>query len=401
MQAALCRKNRRWKRRALVSISALLACLQPSHSYAAENTSYQRPKSSILNRSSNFDFLSYYKQQHKNHQALHGFRPRGDARKWQSDARAVLKTILALPRSQAPLNAKLGEKVKCSVKIEKITYKYTRQEILFYSRPNYPVGGYFLLPDNSNNAKAQYSAVVCMPGHAGRVDDIVGLGPDGRTRNTLSADYQHDLAVQCAANGYATLAIESLGIGSRAADHIRKKFPQGQSCKLFEGTLNLFGDSLMGYRVYDAIRAIDYLQSRNDIKKNSIGTLGISAGGTVSLLTAACDTRVKCAVVSCFLNDIDSSLLTHDHCVCNYVPNLAKEFRLSDIGGLVAPRLLLAEASKNDHAFPLSGAKLAFQETKKIYSAFKAPQNVILFQTKGDHQFDGSEAFKHLKLGLK
>jgi dienelactone hydrolase len=163
----------------------------------------------------------------------------------------------------------------------------------------------------------------------------------------------------------------------------------------------LFGESLFGYRVYDILRAIDYLQSRDDIRKDKIATIGISAGGAVSLLAAAVDTRVKCAVVSCFLNDIDSSLLSHNHCACNFVPNLGKEFRLSDIGGLVAPRLLLLEATKDDQTFPLSGAKSAFEETKKIYCALKAPENVILFQTKGDHQFDGHEAFKRLKSAMQ
>ncbi|MBA3994678.1 MAG: hypothetical protein C0469_14265 [Cyanobacteria bacterium DS2.3.42] len=401
MSKALCHRNRRLKTGALVSITMLMACLQSSHSYAAEST-YQLPKSSILKPSSDFDFFAYSKKLHKDHQARHAFRQGVNPQKWQTTARAALKTLLALPESApAPLNAKLGEKLKCAVVIDKRVYKYTRQEILYYSRPNYPVGGYFLLPDNANNSKAKYSAVVCMPGHGSRVQDIVGLQPDGNTRSTLSADYQHDLAVQCVANGYATIAIESLGLGSRASYSKRKEFPQGQDCNQFDGPLNLYGDSLIGYRVYDALRAIDYLQSRNDINKDSIATVGVSAGGAISLFAAALDTRVKCAVVSCFLNDINSSLLSHIHCGCNYVPNLGKEFRLSDIGGLIAPRLLLIEASKNDHAFPLSGAKLAYEETKKIYSALKVPQNVILFQTKGDHQFDGYEAFKRLKLDLR
>lgn len=378
-----------------------MAYIQSSPSYAAENA-YQLPKSSILKPCRDFDFFAYNRQLHKNHRARHGFSQRVNPLKWQTNARAVLKTILALPESAPhPLNAKLGEKVKCSVVIGKTVYKYTRQEILFYSRPNYPVGGYFLLPDNPGNSKAKYSAMVCAPGHLSRVEDIVGLQPDGSTRSTLYADYQHDIAVQCAANGYATLAIESLGIGSRAAERIRKQFPQGTSCKQFEDLLNLFGESLFGYRVYDILRAIDYLQSRDDIRKDKIATIGISAGGAVSLLAAAVDTRVKCAVVSCFLNDIDSSLLSHNHCACNFVPNLGKEFRLSDIGGLVAPRLLLLEATKDDQTFPLSGAKSAFEETKKIYCALKAPENVILFQTKGDHQFDGHEAFKRLKSAMQ
>lgn len=401
MSKALCRRNQRLKRYALVSITLLMACLHSSHSYAAERP-YQLPKSSILKPCSDFDFYAYNKQLHKGHQARHAFHQGVNPEKWQSDARARLRTLLAVPASApAQLNAKLGPKSKCSVLIGKTVCKYTRQEIIFYSRPNYPVGGYFLLPDNPNNSKAKYSAVVCLPGHASRVQDIVGLQPDGTTRSTISAEYQHDLAVQCVANGYATIAIEALGIGSRATALIQNDFPQGSSCKPFDSTLSLFGETVLGYRVFDASRAIDYLQSRSDIKKDSIAMIGMSAGGAATLFTAALDKRVKCAVVSCFLNDIHSSLLPYAHCGCNYVPNLGTEFRLSDIGGMVAPRLLLVEASKDDQTFPLSGAKLAFEQTKQIYSAFKAPQNVILFQTKGNHQFDGSEAFKRLKLDLK
>ncbi len=395
MSQALCRRTRS----ALISLSALLLCSLSSHSYAEQTPQYQRPKSSILKPCNDFDFFAYSKQLHKNHRAVHGYHPGVDPEKWQTAARAVLRAILAVPETApSALNAKVGEKVKCSVVIDKKVHQYTRQEVLFYSRPNYPVGGFLLLPISS---KERYSAILCIPGHASRVDDIVGLHPDGRTRNTLVADYQHDLAVQCVANGYAALAIESLGIGSRALDSMRKKYPQGSSCKQFEAHLNLFGDSLMGYRVYDAMRAIDFLQSRKDIKKDSIATMGISAGGAVSLLVAAVDPRVKCAIVSCFLNEIGSSLLDHNHCGCNYVPNLGKQFQMSDIAGLVAPRLLLLEATKDDQTFPFSGAKSAFEKTRTIYTALKAPENVTLTKTSGDHQFDGREAFKRLKSEFK
>ncbi len=59
----------------------------------------------------------------------------------------------------------------------------------------------------------------------------------------------------------------------------------------------LLGETLTGYRMWDAMRAIDYLVSRPEVDSARIGCTGHSGGGTLTLFTSAVDERIRCAVV--------------------------------------------------------------------------------------------------------
>src|SRR5204862_5515630 len=48
--------------------------------------------------------------------------------------------------------------------------------------------------------------------------------------------------------------------------------------------------------VWDVMRLIDYLQTRNDVDAQRIGLMGISKGGIEAYLAAAADTRIAAAV---------------------------------------------------------------------------------------------------------
>jgi dienelactone hydrolase len=62
--------------------------------------------------------------------------------------------------------------------------------------------------------------------------------------------------------------------------------------------LLLMGDDLTHYRVWDGIRAIDYLQTRTEVDPQRIACAGHSGGGTLALFISALDERVKCSVVN-------------------------------------------------------------------------------------------------------
>jgi hypothetical protein len=188
-----------------------------------------------------------------------------------------------------------------------------------------------------------------------------------------------------------------LGSGSRKSNPSIQKFPRAGECKNFSAYLTLVGETLMGYRVYDVMRAFDFLQSQNNIAKDKIATMGMSSGAAISMFAAAVDPRIKVAVASGYLSEMEESLLTRQHCICHYIPNLAKTFRLADLAGLVAPRLLLLETTEDDDGFPMKGALTAFADAKEIYTASGRPDQIIFFQTQGNHIFSGVEVFKKLE----
>ena len=62
--------------------------------------------------------------------------------------------------------------------------------------------------------------------------------------------------------------------------------------------LLLMAQDLTHYRIWDGMRAIDYLLTRPEVDGNRIGCAGHSGGGTMTMFISALDERVKCAVVN-------------------------------------------------------------------------------------------------------
>ena len=101
---------------------------------------------------------------------------------------------------------------------------------------------------------------------------------------------QMHLPLHLALHGFATLSL----------------FPRGQSISRKESEVNLenkivhnVGDPQKYYyrgAYMDCVRGVDFLASRAEINKKRIGTWGFSAGGGLSLATAALDGRVAAAV---------------------------------------------------------------------------------------------------------
>ena len=51
--------------------------------------------------------------------------------------------------------------------------------------------------------------------------------------------------------------------------------------------LLLMGEDLTQYRIWDGMRAIDYLQTRDEVDPQRIGCAGHSGGGTLTLFISA------------------------------------------------------------------------------------------------------------------
>src|SRR4029079_15984107 len=68
--------------------------------------------------------------------------------------------------------------------------------------------------------------------------------------------------------------------------------------------LYLLGMNLARYRIFDGIRAIDYLASLPEVDTEHIGCVGNSGGGTLTAYIAALDARVLVAAPSCYLNHL-------------------------------------------------------------------------------------------------
>ena len=206
--------------------------------------------------------------------------------------------------------------------------------------------------------------------------------------------------MQCVEHGYATFAVEQLAFGSRRDEAARKSATTENSCRPAACAALLFGQTMAGWRAWDAMRAIDYLSTRQEVDATRIATLGASGGGTTSLLTGAVDDRVKVAVVSAYFNTFRHSIVSISHCPDNYVPGLVQDMEMSDLAGLVAPRGLFVESGRRDMIFPIAGSEIAAGRAREIYRTFGVPDRMGYAIHEGAHEFNGVSAFAFLKQRL-
>ncbi len=296
---------------------------------------------------------------------------RADAEAWQQRARQrLIERMGGLPATRVPLNAQVLETTDCG--------SYMREKIVFDTRHNLSALGYLLVPKGGSRP---LPAVVCFSGHGRGLADILGPLDDADARVERSGTYAREYALQCVEHGYVTFAVEQLGLGAR----------RDAACAAL-----LFGQSMAGWRVWDATRAIDYLGERREVDVARIATLGASGGGTTSLLAGALDERVKVAVVSAYFNTFRDSIVSISHCPDNYVPGLLQDMEMSDLAGLVAPRRLFVESGRNDRIFPIAGSQVAVEHARSIYGAFGVAERLGYAVHDGAHAFNGEAAFEAL-----
>ncbi len=311
-----------------------------------------------------------------------------EARAWQAQLRAkLIELVGGFPQEACALEPEVLEIVEFPT--------YFRETVQFKSRPHMTIFGYLLSPKPLNGSEPN-PVILCLAGHGRGVDDIVGIEEDGSMRSKYGG-YQNDFALQCVAHGYTVLAIEQFGFGHRRDPVARERGGGNSSCQPSSGAALLLGQTMVGWRVYDAIRAFDYLETRPEIDTSRLGVMGISGGGTTTFFTAAIDTRVKAAVVSGYFNTFRDSILSLSHCIDNYIPNVLQYAEMYDIAGLIAPRAMFVESGTEDTIFPIEATRFAVNEAEAIYKCFDAEDKLGLEVFEAGHSFHGVGAFKFLK----
>ncbi|MDP6636509.1 MAG: prolyl oligopeptidase family serine peptidase [Phycisphaerae bacterium] len=148
------------------------------------------------------------------------------------------------------------------------------------------------------------------------------------------------------------------------------------------------GRTLMGERLWDLMRCVDFLASRQEVDARRIGCGGLSLGGEMAMWLGAMDQRVAATVSSGFLTTMDQ--LERGHCMCWKFPGLRDLVDFADIYAMTAPRALLCQNGLKERPtwFSVSIARKALKEIAPIYADFKKPGNLELAAHKGGHEID-------------
>jgi dienelactone hydrolase len=309
---------------------------------------------------------------------------------WQKKLTAkVIELLGGFPKQKSPLNSQ-------TLEIREFP-GYTREKFVFESRPGMPVLGYRLLP---KGAKAPVATVICIPGHGRGVDDVVGIDPEGNDR-TQRVFYEYDFAIQAVEQGLAAVAIEPLGFGCRRDARNKAKGLEQKACEPVAGSALLLGQTMIGWRVWDIMRTVDWIETRPELDAKRVGCIGISGGGTCSLFSAALEPRIKAAMVSCYLNTFRSCIMSLSHCIDNYVPGILNWAEMYDVAGLIAPRPFFSEAGEKDAIFPIEASIESFKKVKAIYDVFGAGAEAQQETFDGPHSFWGKKGMPFMAEKLR
>jgi len=304
----------------------------------------------------------------------------GDGRAWQRRLRRKLRQLVGdMPATGGPLRVRsLWRRDHPLGTIEKIVYS---------SEPHADVPAYVCLP---KGVKPPYTFVICVQGHSTGMHNSIAVDRDDNTR-PIVVEGDRDFALHCMKHGLAALCIEQRSFGERREQKQEQISPHG--CHDATMQALLLGRTLIGERVYDVDRGIDYLASRRDADMARIGIMGNSGGGTITLFSAALLPRIAFAMPSCFFCTFKDSIMSIYHCADNYIPGLYKAAEMSDVMGLFAPKPVVVVAGKEDEIFPLRATRKAFRELKKIYATFDAADHCHLVVGQGGHRFYADDAW--------
>lgn len=185
-----------------------------------------------------------------------------------------------------------------------------------------------------------------------------------------------------AKEGYHIIAPELIGYGdARFYD-----FPTGTEklcgCVVNSHYLTLAGFHIAGFRTYQAMRTLDYMEKLKICE--DVTVFGISGGSMISQQLAVMDERIHKVLIASYANTYRNSILNKEHCIDNYVPGLLRAGDSYKLLSLLAPRPLLTVNGTLDRAFPEVGSKIAFDYLKKVYERLGVSDQYqgILFEGK-------------------
>ena len=228
---------------------------------------------------------------------------------------------------------------------------YTLQEIEINTTPGRRMRVLITLPVESSRP---CPAVVCIHGH----------GADRHAVYDTSSIYR-GFASALARKGYATISAD---VGQH---------------EVYEKNR-----ILMGERLWDLMRCVDYLESLSQVDRSRIGCGGLSLGGEMAMWLGAMDQRIYATVSSGFLTKMDQ--MEQNHCMCWKFPGLRELADFADIYSLIAPRPLQCQNGLKEPPtqFTVALAREALEEIGVIYADLKHPENVALVAHEGGHVID-------------
>jgi hypothetical protein len=229
--------------------------------------------------------------------------------------RKQLTQLLALPEEKTALHPQvLSSNIRKQLRIE---------EIQFESEPGVRIVGWLIAP--SHGASRRPCVLYISNGYA---DEVVGEPSpfDGMLRQ-----------------GHAVCAVAMRGTGlstPRPPNGGPVFYQQMHLGERFAWANLVLGTSVMGQRVWDILRTLDYLAARPDVDASQIRMVGQEEAGLAALMATVLDDRVQSILLTRMLVSYMSVVQSTDYSLQLdwFVPEILRHFDIADLTAAVYPR---------------------------------------------------------------
>jgi cephalosporin-C deacetylase-like acetyl esterase len=290
--------------------------------------------------------------------SLAGIQSRAEWERRRPEVRRQLLYMLGLD----PMPARTPLHARTTGQFQREGYRV--ENVVFESMPGLYVTGNLYLP---TARQGRLPAVLYVCGHS----------PDPAGAKVI---YQRN-GIWLARLGYVVLVVDPLHFGEVSGIH--------------HGTNDLgmwywhsLGYTPVGPEVWNAVRALDYLETRPEVTPGKFGMTGGSGGGAVTWYTAALDERVQVAVPRCATWTAEDQAARNavlENCDCIYYPNTYL-LDFPAVGALIAPRSLKILNAMRDPMFPRPGYKDVYRRARVIFDLLDAGGRIEEFEEDVPHR---------------
>ncbi|MBI5707938.1 MAG: acetylxylan esterase [Armatimonadetes bacterium] len=298
---------------------------------------------------------------------------------------------------RTPLNAKItGVFHRPGYRVEKLVYE---------SRPGFFVTGLLYVPEPLGASLGVRELARAFPSAAEENEsesasklahsqtfpvilDVHGHWPVKKQTGVVQ-----DRCIFQALRGYVALCIDTPGHSFEADDAPIERRWQGQHN---DWSLMLGSANTTALYAWDAMRGLDYLETRPECDTNKVGITGASGGGLATLYTFAADDRIKVAVPVVYATSLEVN--PHNGCLCNHVPGTLQVGDRSDILAIRAPNPVLVIGATVDTEFPPAGTQKTGEKLRAIWKLFGKEDDAQWKVFPGGHDYN--QAMQELAMGF-
>ncbi|MGF1583835.1 MAG: acetylxylan esterase [Bacteroidales bacterium] len=276
----------------------------------------------------------------------------------QKQLKKTLHEIVGPFPEKTPLNASITRTIEND--------RFRVEHIVYESQPGFYVTSSMYIP--SMTAPEKKPVVIYCSGHTA----------EGYRSNV----YQRKI-INLVHKGFIVFAFDPVGQGERM-----EYFDPATGRSIVGGPTSehsyagaqafISGSSQARYMIWDGIRAVDYLLTRDEVDPERIGITGRSGGGTQSSYLAAIDERIYASAPEAYITSftrIFQSIGPQD-AEQNLFNGIKKGIDHADLLAVRAPKPTLMITTTNDF-FSIQGAREAEREVSRIFSAYGKPDNFV------------------------